>query len=397
MRTPTHAPADAPRTIIVLLLARTALNLQFRVVYPFLPAIGRGLGVPLETASLLLTARAVVSVASPLFGALADRLGRRALMLAGLVALVLAALIMTLGSGPGPLGFGLALVAFALFGFSKSSFDPAMQAYVGDAVPYARRGRVMGLLELPWSLAWFIGVPLCGVLIARFGWRSPFWLIALAGTAGLLALWRLCPACGIAQPTGDRAAAPTGVPWRAILRISLPVLLVSLLLVMAMENVFIVYGAWLEGEFGLAVSTIGAVSIVISLAEMLAEGLSAGLVDRLGKRRAVLGGFILLLLALLLLPRLSGTLATALGGMALFICTFEFAIVSLVPLVSEIVPSARGSVLALNVAAMSVGRIIATLTAPRLWAAGGLPANALASAAMLAVGIVVLWRVVREK
>ena len=126
------------------------------------------------------------------------------------------------------------------------------------------------------------------------------------------------------------------------------------------------------------------------------EGL-AGLVDRLGKRRAVLGGFILLLLALLLLPRLSGTLATALGGMALFICTFEFALVSLVPLVSEIVPSARGSVLALNVAAMSVGRIIATLTAPRLWAAGGLPANALASAAMLAVGIVVLWRVVREK
>ncbi len=398
MRTHTHAPADAPRTIIVMLLARTALNLQFRVVYPFLPAIGRGLGVPLETASLLLTARAVVSVASPFFGALADRLGRRALMLAGLVALVLAALIMALGSGPGPLGFGLALAAFALFGFSKSGFDPAMQAYVGDAVPYTRRGRVMGLLELSWSLAWFIGVPLCGLLIARFGWRSPFWLIALAGTAGLLALWRLCPACGIAQPTGDCAAsATTGVPWRAILRISLPVLLVSLLLVMAMENVFIVYGAWLEGEFGLAVSTIGAVSIVISLAEMLAEGLSAGLVDRLGKRRAVLGGFILLLLALLLLPRLSGTLATALGGMALFICTFEFAIVSFVPLISEIVPSARGSVLALNVAAMSVGRIIATLTAPRLWVAGGLPANALASAAMLAVGMVVLWRVVHEK
>ncbi len=400
MRTPTHAAADAPRTITIMLLARTALNLQFRVVYPFLPAIGRGLGVPLETASLLLTARAVVSVASPVFGALADRLGRRTLMLAGLAALVLAGLIMALGSGPGPLGFGLALVAFALFGFSKSGFDPAMQAYVGDAVPYARRGRVMGLLELSWSLAWFIGVPLCGVLIARFGWRSPFWLIALAGVGGLLAMWRLCPACGIAQPTAANelpSSAAPGVPWRAILRASLPALVVGLLLVMAMENVFIVYGAWLESEFGLAVSMIGAVSIVISIAEMLAEGLSAGLVDRLGKRRAVLSGFVLFLLAMLLLPRLAGSLATALAGMALFICAFEFTIVSLVPLMSEIVPSARGSVMALNVAAMSIGRIIATLTAPRLWATGGLTANALASAAMLAVGIVVLWRVVHER
>lgn len=398
MRTPTHAPADAPRSIIAMLLARTALNLQFRIVYPFLPAIGRGLGVSLETASLLLTVRSAVSVASPFFGVLADRLGRRTLMLAALATLALAALVMALGGGPGPLGFRLALLAFALFGFSKSGFDPAMQAYVGDAVPYARRGRVMGLLELPWSLSWFIGVPLCGVLIARFGWRSPFWLTALAGLGGLLAIWRLCPACGVAQPGAARpAAATSGVPWRAILRASLPALAVTLLLLLAMENVFIVYGAWLESEFGLATATIGAVSVAISLAEMLAEGLSAGLVDRLGKRRAVLGGFVLLLLALLLLPRLSGALATALAGMALFIFAFEFTVVSFVPLISEVMPSARGPVLALNVAAMSVGRLVATLTAPRLWAAGGLSANALASGVMLAAGILILWRVVRER
>ncbi|OQA44621.1 MAG: Sugar (and other) transporter [Chloroflexi bacterium ADurb.Bin325] len=171
----------------------------------------------------------------------------------------------------------------------------------------------------------------------------------------------------------------------------------TLLLLLAMENVFIVYGAWLESEFGLATATIGAVSVVISLAEMLAEGLSAGLVDRLGKRRAVLGGFVLLLLALLLLPRLSGALATALAGMALFIFAFEFTVVSFVPLISEVMPSARGPVLALNVAAMSVGRLVATLTAPRLWAAGGLSANALASGVMLAAGILILWRVVRER
>ena len=43
----------------VLLISRFALNMQMRVIYPFLPAISRGLGVPLGTTSLLLTARAV--------------------------------------------------------------------------------------------------------------------------------------------------------------------------------------------------------------------------------------------------------------------------------------------------------------------------------------------------
>ena len=40
-----------------ILPARLVLNAQFRIPYPFLPAISRGLGVPLEVASLLLTVR----------------------------------------------------------------------------------------------------------------------------------------------------------------------------------------------------------------------------------------------------------------------------------------------------------------------------------------------------
>ena len=41
-----------------------------------------------------------------------------------------------------------------------------MQAYVGDAVPYERRGRVMSLLEISWSLSWFVGIPIAGFVIA---------------------------------------------------------------------------------------------------------------------------------------------------------------------------------------------------------------------------------------
>ncbi len=175
----------------MLLLARTCLNLQARVVYPFLPAISRGLGVPLETASLLVTVRSFVGALSPIYGLAADRYGRRPMMLAGLLALAVGTGLTALAPG-----LGVALLAFALLGFSKSAYDPAMQAYVGDAVPYERRGRVMSLLEISWSLSWFVGVPIAGFVIAAAGWRGPFVLIAALACLALVALWRLCPGCG---------------------------------------------------------------------------------------------------------------------------------------------------------------------------------------------------------
>lgn len=390
--TPTNR-ADAPRTLAVMLAARTVLNMPMRIVYPFLPAIARGLGVPLATAGLLFTVRGLISAAGPLYGFLADRYGRRRMMLVGLLALVIGAT--AIAALP---TFGLALVGFALLGFSKASFDPAMQAYVGDTVPYERRGRIMGILELPWSMSWFIGVPAAGFVIAAAGWRAPFWLLAGLGLAPLAAMWRLCPGCGGAWTR--RAASRLSLAnlarnrqrWLGIATIlSVPILLVA-----ANENVFIVYGAWMEQDFGLSVATLGVASVGISLAELAGELTSAGLVDRLGKRRAVLMGLTLNALAYLLLPRLAGGLGSALFGVFLVFLTFEFTIVSLLPLLSELTPNARAMLMALSAAVMSLGRVVSSLAGPRLWQSGGLSLNALISAAMVAFATLILWRTARQ-
>jgi predicted MFS family arabinose efflux permease len=372
--------------LAVILLSRFALNLQSRIVYPFLPAIGRDLGVPLETASLLLTVRSLVGTSSPIFGVLADRYSRRTSMLVGLAALVLGAALV--GVAP---SFTVALFAFAVLGLSKASYDPAVQAYIGDAVPYERRGRVMGILELPWSLAWLIGVPVAGFLIARVGWRSPFWVITGLGLLVLLTTWLLCPQCGRGE-NGNRPPLRIQVTKPAVLA-----LLVTCLLMVANENIFVVYGAWMESQFGLAIATLGLVSIVISVAELAAEVSSAGFVDRLGKRRAVLGGLVTGAIAYLLLPLLARNLGSALLGVMLVVLTFEFTIVSMLPLVSELAPDARGTLMAVNVAAMSLGRMVGSLSGPRLWTRWGLQATALASAGVVLVALLILWIGVRER
>lgn len=385
--------ADTPRNLLIMVATRTVLNMPMRIVYPFLPVLARGLGVPLETAGLLLAVRGLVAAAGPLYGFLADRYGRRRMMLVGLAALVCGALITAAASA-----FGLTLVGFALLGFSKASFDPAMQAYVGDTIPYARRGRIMGILELPWSMSWFIGVPVAGFIIAAAGWRAPFWLLAGLGLISLAAFWRLCRGCGSVMASrvpGRLSLAKLARDRRRLIKIA-AILSVPLLLVAANENVFIVYGAWMEQDFGLSVSTLGVASVAISVAELSGELASAGLVDRLGKRRAVLGGLVLNAAAYLLLPRLTGALGGALSGMFLIFLTFEFTIVCLLPLLSELTPNARAMLLAVSAAVMSLGRVISSLIGPRLWTAAGLPANAWVSAAAVTLAALILWRAARR-
>ena len=75
---------------------------------------------------------------------------------------------------------GLA-IALIMSTMGKYIFDPGMQAYIGDRVPYERRGLAIAITEFGWSLAFIVGIPLMGFMISRNGWMAPFPLLALLG------------------------------------------------------------------------------------------------------------------------------------------------------------------------------------------------------------------------
>jgi predicted MFS family arabinose efflux permease len=146
-------------------------------------------------------------------------------------------------------------------------------------------------------------------------------------------------------------------------------LAVSVLFTVANELPFIAYGAWLAGSFNLSVSSVGLASIVVGLAEAVAELGTTQITDRLGKRRSILVGLLGLAASLAALPMLAGLgLAGALAGVALMMLTFEFGIVSLLPLATELAPEARASTMSLTMTAFSLGRIGGAIAGGWLWA-----------------------------
>jgi predicted MFS family arabinose efflux permease len=171
---------------------------------------------------------------------------------------------------------------------------------------------------------------------------------------------------------------------------------VGLLISTANDLVNVVFGAWLEIEFGLQVVALGLASAVIGIAELSGEGLVAGLADRVGKKRAVAAGVGLNALASLALPTLGQKLEGALVGLFLVYVTFEFTLVSAIPLMSELVPNARATTMASNVGAHSAGRALGALFAPAIFRFG-LPVTTSVAAALDLVALGLLAFLVREK
>jgi predicted MFS family arabinose efflux permease len=319
----------------------------------------RGLGVDLALVYAALTARSAAGALGPFLASVADSRGRKTGMLFGVglfsVGLLAAAI------WPSYTTFLVMLVLTILGVFV---FNPSMQAYLGDRVPYRRRGLALALTELGWSFAFIAGVPLVGLLLDRGGWQAPFPVLAGLGLAAFAVLAWLLP-----SDRGTREGHPGAwmnlksvfTTWPAVAG-----LLMGMAISAANESVNAVFGVWMEASFGLKIAGLGATAVLIGVSELGAEGLSAGLVDRLGKPRAVTFGLALNSLAALALPLLGQSLTGAVAGLVFFYITFEFTIVCTIPLMTEVLPPSRATLMAAYVGSLSLGRALADLLATRL-------------------------------
>jgi len=90
-----------------------------------------------------------------------------------------------------------------------------------------------------------------------------------------------------------------------------------------------------------------------------------------------------------LLPLLDFRVESALVALFIFFLTFEFALVSSIPLMTELVPTARATLMAGNVAALGAGRMIGALAGS--WLFGfGLLANSTGAAVFDVLALVAL-------
>ena len=172
---------DLPRRVKVLVLAGSMLamflaSLEQSVVNPALPQIVAELG-GLDLFPWLVQAFLIAQIiAIPIAGALSDAVGRKPLLLVGLV------IFLGGTAGCGAAGGIYELIAFrAMQGAGAGVLMTSTFSVMGDLFPASERGKYVGLFAGIFALSGVIGAPLGGVLTETISWRWVFWIMFFVG------------------------------------------------------------------------------------------------------------------------------------------------------------------------------------------------------------------------
>ena len=330
-RAPAAAPARiagerAPRRWLVLAsltLISFLLLLDDTAVALALPAIQRRLGLDLVGLEWVVNAYTLPLAALTLLGGrLADRHGRRRVLLAGVAAFVLASLMAGL-SGGSPHASADLIAARVLQGVGAALIAPASLAIIADTFVPGERGLALGIWSGVTATALGLGPVLGAIVTDMLGWAWIFLLNVPLGAA----VW-LVARYGLSESRADKPAAHLDLPGAVASGIALSAILLGL----TEANDYGWASARVLGLFGAAVAAAAAFV-------WIERRSSAPLVDvsRL-RTRAVAGPNVVILLATSVMCSLFFFLAlylqTVLGSSALS------AGVQLLPLTGTIVLSA---------------------------------------------------------
>lgn len=175
--------------VAAVVIGATLMPLNSTMIAVALPEITDDLGITVARSAWLVTAY-LVALASllPLAGDLADRFGRRRMILSGLSVFGIA----SLGAATAPNFEGL-LVFRVLQAISGAMVLPAGWAMLREVVPEERRAFKFGLMGSMIGLAAGAGPPIGGLLTEAAGWRGIFYVNVPVVATALILGWRVLP------------------------------------------------------------------------------------------------------------------------------------------------------------------------------------------------------------
>jgi MFS family permease len=276
------------------------MALQMTSFVMILPLFARRLadfGAGVEALGLsALAYNLAATVAAPLMGSLADRVGKRTIVLGSLAAYALAFMGFLLVRSPTPF-----ILLRGLAGGLTAGLIPAVMGIVGDIAPEDRRAQHVGIVNGGASMGWIAGPVFGGLLFDRWGYVVPFAASVVIALLTLALAYDVVPGSRpvdkpaprpkprLARPSLRSFAAPWSAHWpsfAALLTIALGVMFAWAFIEPPL--MFYAYDdlSWTSSQLGLVMSVFG-------LATAVGEFALGRLSDRWGRRPILALGLLL--------------------------------------------------------------------------------------------------------
>jgi MFS transporter, DHA1 family, putative efflux transporter len=352
------------------------------VVSPLLPLIAMDYQIPAAPAGLCVTAFSLAyMIGAPLFGHVADKIGRRRILTGCLAAFAVANVATSLAQD-----FVWLLLARFFAGAAAAGVSPSVYALVGANAPPDRRATWLSLVVSGLLMSLMVGAPMAALAGAALGWPYAF---SGLGLASLALLW-LHRAIWPAEYPVRSAAAASDRPIAGVIAARLaPMVAWST----ALYGMYTYLGTGL-GQSGFSAVQIAHVVVVYGAGAIAGLLLGGRLADRLGTKLTCgisLSG--LCVFFVLLRPAINaGALTYAAFGLTSAVAQLFFP-AQQAGLVNDF-PTCRTTVLAWNNSMLFLGISLGSLIGGRALSQGGFAADLSVSAVVALIGWVINWTAV---
>jgi MFS family permease len=214
---------------------------------------------------------------------LADRWGRRRMMVLGLIAQAALSIAYIYVSDP-----LLFVVLRCGEGLAAAPLLPAARALIADAVPDGQRGRAYGFFGAAFNFGFLAG-PAVGGLLASTGYASAFWAAALCRVAALVIVVLYIPGtvahASPATADGRAAVAPRSGYWRLPL-VGAYILAIGDYLYLGFDLALM--PLWMHDHLGASVAVIGLAYVAWAIPSVILTPLGGRFADRGRRSRLIL-------------------------------------------------------------------------------------------------------------
>ncbi len=183
--------------LLVLFLGVLMGALDIAIVGPALAPIQNSFGVDERSSAWIFSIYVLFNlIGTPLMAKLSDQFGRRRVYVADVALFALGSLVVAFSPT-----FGGFLAGRAIQGFGAGGIFPVASAVIGDTFPPEKRGGALGLIGAVFGLAFIIGPILGGVLLSLTSWHWLFLINLPVALAVILMSLRLLPDTGSDRST----------------------------------------------------------------------------------------------------------------------------------------------------------------------------------------------------
>lgn len=348
------------KNLAILFFTMIVVMLGFGMIIPIMPFYVKSFGASGSMLGALMATYGILQfLFAPLWGSISDRMGRKPILMVGVLGNALAQLLMGLSTQ-----LWMLFAARALAGILSSATLPTAMAYIGDSTSEKNRSGGMGVIGAAMGIGMVIGPGLGGAL-SQESLAFPFFLASGLSLAALALIFLVLPEPQRAAVDAQHKVSGVNVRalWIALLGPLGVLFLMSFLLSFGLTNFEGIFGLYAAERYEYTSTQVGWVLTIIGLISAIMQGVVTGLATRrfgeVAIIRASLVGSALGFLAM--------TQAATTPLLLVSVCFFVFSNAMLNPsvasLISKRASGGQGMVMGLNNSFLSLGRIVGPLWA----------------------------------